>query len=153
MPFSCEGKMAVVQASTKLDASPEKVWDQLLEYRTLEYLMRGLIGFSGELPARMRLGDRLVLRLWFFHLIPAWKHRVAIVQLDGETRTITSHEHGGILRRWDHQMRVLASADRRAIYSDRVEIEAGLFTPLVWLWAQIQYRYRHARWLRLAREL
>jgi len=31
-------------------------------------------------------------------------------------------------------------------YTDEVEIEAGVFTPLVWLYANLLYRYRQLRW-------
>jgi hypothetical protein len=34
-------------------------------------------------------------------------------------------------------------------YTDQVEIQAGLLTPLVWALASIFYRYRQFRWRRL----
>jgi len=56
-----------------------------------------------------------------------------------------------LIRRWDHRIRIEPTADGRTRYVDRVDLEAGVLTPLVWLFAQIFFRHRQRRWRRLVR--
>jgi hypothetical protein len=37
------------------------------------------------------------------------------------------------------------------LYRDQVTIQAGMFTPFIWLFAQLFYRHRQRRWRQLAR--
>lgn len=53
--------------------------------------------------------------------------------------------HSRLVRRWDHTITILP-APGGATYRDRVDIDAGLLTPLVWLFAQVFYRHRQRRW-------
>ena len=112
--------------------------------------MRGLIGFAGTMPDRVRAGDSVNLRLWFFHVLPTWRHTIGIEAVGTPPRTIQSREFGGLVRRWDHLIRVSPGPEGRTDYTDEIEIEAGVFTPLVCFWAHVQYRYRQWRWRRLA---
>jgi hypothetical protein len=45
----------------------------------------------------------------------------------------------------------LAGDAGRCRYSDEIEVRAGALPPLVWLYAQLFYRYRQRRWRRLER--
>jgi hypothetical protein len=67
--------------------------------------------------------------------------------------TLSSHEWGGVLRRWDHDVIVERLDDDRSRYTDRVLIDVGPFTMPVALFARLfyRYRYRQRRWRQLAR--
>jgi len=62
-------------------------------------------------------------------------------------------ESGGLIRRWNHDIIVVASDDSRCNYRDRIDIDAGIFTPAVVLYARWFYRTRQRRWRELARVL
>jgi hypothetical protein len=47
----------------------------------------------------------------------------------------------------------LYAADGNALYMDRIEIEAGVMTLPVWLFANVFYRYRQMKWRKLLRSL
>ena len=66
---------------------------------------------------------------------------------------IITEEQGGIVSKWEHLSKV-SPTDNDAIilYTDQIDIEAGLFTPFVWLYAHLFYRYRQLRWKRLISE-
>jgi hypothetical protein len=66
---------------------------------------------------------------------------------------IQSRESDPIVRRWDHRIRVQEISDCRAHYSDEIEIDAGILTPVVWLFAAGFYRHRQRRWRAIARRL
>lgn len=143
----------VVRVESTFDAPPERVWELVQSYGTFRWIMRGLLGFTGVMPARITPGDSLRLRLWFFHVLPGWTHHLSIAEVDQEKRVIQSRETGGLVRRWDHKIIVLPTdGSARTRYVDEIEIEAGAFTPLVCFWAHVQYRYRQARWKALLRK-
>ncbi len=39
------------------------------------------------------------------------------------------------------------------VYTDKIAIDAGIFTPVVWAYAYAFYTYRHWRWRRRAKNL
>ena len=96
-------------------------------------------------------GSGFTIRMFFFHIIPApWKHRILIERVDDQVRELQSRESGGLIKRWDHLISVASASDGRTLYTDRIEIEAGIFTrPTVWF-AKILFAYRQRRWRKLA---
>jgi hypothetical protein len=75
------------------------------------------------------------------------------VRIDDAAMTLSSRESGGLLRRWNHDIIVTASGDSRCNYRDSIDIDAGVFTPLVVLYANWFYRIRQRRWRAFARVL
>lgn len=57
--------------------------------------------------------------------------------------------HSPLVRQWSHVITILPAA-QGAIYRDRIDIRAGVLTPLVWLFALVFYRHRQRRWRALA---
>jgi hypothetical protein len=84
-----------------------------------------------------------------FHVIPLSHHTIHLVGMDPQTRTIRSHEHGGMLKTWNHTLHVEPLPGNTCRYSDTIDIDAGLFTPLVAAIAIGIYRYRQRRWHKL----
>jgi ligand-binding SRPBCC domain-containing protein len=145
----------ILRVSTELAAPPERVWEALKELDTLRYITRGLLAFRplGPIPDGLAAGDVVRVRLLFFHVIPAWVHEIRIVTVDEQARRIETNEHGGGVKTWNHRLTVEAEDGGRTLYTDRIEIEAGPMTRLVWAYAHLFYRYRQWRWRRLARTL
>jgi hypothetical protein len=137
--------LKIVRIETVLDAAPNAIWKTVLKYRTLKYVMKGLIRFAGTMPEDIKSGDRFCVRLWFFHFVPAWKHLLSISRVDEEKLQIQSVESGGLVKKWNHLIALAPLADGRTHYVDQIEIVAA--------WATFQYRYRQARWRRLAKTL
>lgn len=86
-----------------------------------------------------------------FGVVPAYRHTIEVVTADEATGTIATHEHGGVLRAWDHTLQVEPLGPGRSRYRDTVRIDAGRLTPLVATLAVGIYRYRQRRWRALAR--
>jgi ligand-binding SRPBCC domain-containing protein len=143
----------IVEVATELAAPPERVWETLKKVDTLRYITRGLLGFRPLAPVSDDLGpgDVIRIRLLFFHVIPGWTHEIRISEIDEEGRRIETTEHGGAVKTWNHRLTVEPAG--RSRYTDRIEIEAGAMTRLVWAYANLFYRYRQWRWRRLARTL
>jgi ligand-binding SRPBCC domain-containing protein len=145
----------IVRVGTELAAPPERVWETLKRVETLRYLTRGLLGFQplGPVPDELAPGDVIRVRLMFFHVIPGWAHEIRIVAVDEEARRIETTEHGGSVKTWNHVLSVEPAADGRTRYTDTIAVDAGALTRVVWVYANLFYRYRQWRWRRLARML
>jgi hypothetical protein len=143
----------VARVSTSLDAAPSFVWEAVKRLDTFRYVTRGVLGFrvAGD-PGELRKGMVVRGRLLFFHAIPAWMHEIRVLEVDESRMEILTSEGGGPVSNWGHRITV-APAGGRTRYTDEIEIDAGAITPLVWAYAHVFYRYRQARWRRLARTL
>jgi hypothetical protein len=130
------------------------VWEAVQKVDTLRYVTHGLLGFRplDPIPARLSEGDVVRVRLLFFHFVPAWKHEIRIVHVDERERRIETAERGGAIRTWNHVITV-EPAPPGTRYTDAIEIDAGIMTPLVEAYAKLFYRYRQRRWRRLAKSL
>ncbi len=140
---------------THLNSQAEKVWAAAKQSATLIFVTHGLLGFSGaeKMPPEWYPGAVFQTRFWFFHILPAWwKHRLEVTQVDENRKQITSHECGGMIRVWNHTIQIEPSSEG-CNYCDELEIEAGWLTPVVWLYANLFYRYRQARWQQLSKRI
>jgi len=66
----------------------------------------------------------------------------------GDVRQIHDNGRGALIRRWDHLVTIEPAGPGRTRYTDRVEVEAGPLTPLVWAFERVFYAYRQRRWQR-----
>ena len=143
-----------IDVSTELPTDADRVWAAMKQPATFLYVTRGLFGMPA-LAGRsepVRAGEAGSGWLFAFHVVPAYRHTIEIVAVDEETRTLRTHEHGGVLRRWDHTLHVEPVSDGGCRYGDTVTIDAGWLTGVVALMAVGIYRYRQRRWHRLVRK-
>jgi hypothetical protein len=91
--------------------------------------------------------------VFLFGFIPFSHHHLHIAKIDEEARTLSSRERGGLVKRWDHDIIVTQVSPETCSYHDRIDIDAGVVTPVVVLYAKYFYRIRQRRWRALAREI
>lgn len=89
-------------------------------------------------------------RLWLFGVLPLNRHTIRVARIDAARFTLTSDEHGGLIRSWVHDIVLEPIDDHRTRYTDRVTIDAGWATVPITVFAWVFYRARQARWRRLA---
>lgn len=143
--------MQRVHVETILPTDADSVWRAMQYPVTFLYVCRGLFGMpalAGR-SAPMRAGERGTGWLFAFHVFPAYRHTLEILSVDADNRTIATHEFGGVLKSWDHTLKVAAVTEMSCRYSDTVDIDAGVLTPVVVMIARGIYRYRQRRWHRL----
>ena len=147
--------MATIEVATHLDAPPEIVREHIQTARLLRYVNAGLLSFvpihPPELPELWSEGEyRVALKL--FGIIPMGWQIIGIEEPGpDDTWIVRDNGSGSVAKTWDHLIFVTAEG-AGSRYVDRVQIDAGLLTPFVVLFAQLQYRYRQRRWRRLVRE-
>lgn len=146
--------MRTVTVSTTLDAPADAVWSALQDVATFRHVTRGLVTLP-DLPRRGRLteGVSVTSRLRVLG-VPFSTHRLTVVRVDDDARTVVTHEGGGPLRSWTHTLAVEPAAPGReglrCRYTDRIEIDADRLTPAVAALARVFYRLRQRRWRALA---
>ena len=143
--------MRTIQLQTVLPTSTDRVWRAMQSPATFLYVCKGLFGVPA-LAGRsepLRPGERGTAWLFAFHVIPAYRHTIEIIEVDEASHTIRSHEHGGILTAWNHTLRVKPIDEYSCRYSDTVEIAAGRATRVVAVIAIGIFRYRQRRWRKL----
>jgi hypothetical protein len=147
--------MAIVDRSCTLPANADAVWAAVQTPGAFKLVTRGLLSMPA-LRGRTdpwEQGETVVGWIFLFGVIPLSRHHLLVASLDEEHRTLRSSEHGGLLRRWDHDITVEPIDDRSCRYRDRIEIDAGALTPIVAAWARWFYRMRQRRWIQLAAAL
>nr|WP_297401771.1 hypothetical protein [uncultured Marinobacter sp.] len=142
-----------VKISTTYQAPAGHVWALVKRSGTLLFVCKGLLGFAGaeRFPEEWSEGETVVTRLLFFGFIPAWQHTLTFQEVSDRKRVLYTKEGGGLVPIWKHFMQVSPGEKQTCTYIDDVEIRAGVFTLLVWLYAHIFYRYRQLRWRALLR--
>ncbi|HZU48291.1 MAG TPA: hypothetical protein VFA16_13720 [Mycobacterium sp.] len=145
--------MQTIHVATTLPTSADRVWQAMQSPATFLYVCKGLFGIPA-LQGRsepLRAGERGSAWLFAFHLIPAYRHTIEVLEVDADTRTIRTHERGGILTAWAHTLHVEPIDQHSCRYSDTVAIDAGRATAAVAAIAVGIYRYRQRRWHKLVR--
>jgi hypothetical protein len=147
----------IVFVQSVLPCSAEQAWEAvrtgalLLEVCRPFVAIRPLPGKS--LPAAWAEGAEVFCRSSLFGLIPLGTRSLIFKRIEPERFEIQTHESDPLVKRWDHLIRVEPIDHTRCRYSDRIEIDAGLLTLLVRLFAEVFYHYRQFRWQSVARRL
>jgi len=141
-----------VSISTTLKISAEDAWDLVKQSNTLHFVTRGLMGFKPigpALPYQWIEDKTETLRIMLFGFIPAWKHQIRFKEISDSQMKMLTHESGGLINTWNHLISIKTIDDSSCKYTDEVEIKAGIFTPFIWAYANLFYRYRQKRWQHL----
>ncbi|OBK33300.1 hypothetical protein A5658_13820 [Mycobacterium sp. 1245111.1] len=145
--------MRTIQLQTTLPTSADRVWRAMQSPVTFLYVCKGLFGVPA-LAGRsepLQAGECGTGWLIAFHVVPAYRHTIEVIDVDEAQRTIRTHEHGGVLRAWNHTLRVEPVDAQTCRYFDTVEIDARPITALVAALAVGIFRYRQRRWRKLVR--
>lgn len=153
--YSHSNAMVIVDRSTRLEAPSDAVWAAVKTPAAFRTVTRGLL----TMPAiatrtdEWREGEVVIGWVFLFGFIPFSHHHLHVAEINASTRTLRSREHGGPITTWNHDIIVTALDGTTCEYRDRIEIDAGILTWLVGLYARAFYTMRQRRWRALAKEL
>ncbi len=142
-----------VRLTTIFDAPPDRVWAELRKSALLDHVAAPLLKFKPidppAKPAEWGSG-RYLVGLWFLGLLPLGRQWIVTsFEADPDRPdhySLRDNGSGQLVKRWDHWIFLEPTDDGRTRYTDRVDIGAGFLTPGIWLFAQVFYRHRQARW-------
>ncbi len=138
---------------TVISVPAENMWGELQKVSSLRHVAAPLLQFSARndkpLPEKWAVGEEYRLRISLFGLIPLGRHTIAIDDIRLDAWTIVSREHGRLARVWNHLIKIEPIDESRIRYTDEIEIQAGILTGLIWIFAHVFYRHRQRRWKKL----
>ena len=141
-----------VDVTTLLDCAPDQAILHVQTPRLLEFVAHPLVRFEPVEPnafPQVWTAGTYWVRLRIFGFIPFGRQAVVIsFPHDPERFLVRDNGHSKLIRVWDHLISITPESGRTR-YRDTVTIRAGVFTPLIWLFAQIFYRHRQRRWRKL----
>jgi len=147
----------IIERTTYLACSPEKCFLEVSSSRLLEFVSWPMVRFDPIDPPRLpRVWEEkhYLVKVSVFGFIPFGRQHINITgrNRSGETGSffveVRDNGHGSFISTWDHFISIRETG-AGCRYSDRVEIKAGLLTPLVVVFAWFFYRHRQRRWQRL----
>ncbi|MQQ10463.1 hypothetical protein GFB49_18520 [Epibacterium sp. SM1979] len=118
------------------------------DYAALSEVMEGLVSFEGLPAGRTQTGQRLEVMVSLFGKLPAQPYRMEVLECDNQRMILRSSERGAGVKTWLHSLKVTKIETGSRLH-DRIEIDAGMLTPVFALWARYLYRARHKPRLRL----
>ena len=147
--------MAIVERSTELAAPAEAVWRAVKTPSAFRTVTRGILTMPviKHRDDGWRDGETVQGWVFLFGCIPFSSHTLRLSRIDDSGMTLSSRESGGLLRRWNHDIVVRPINNAWCNYTDRIDIDAGIFTPVVAGYARWFYKMRQRRWRELAKEL
>jgi hypothetical protein len=101
----------ILRVSSDLRASADRAWELLLRKDTFLNVTEGMMSYSDtdRWPETLfSPGTMLATRIRLFRWTPARHHEVRIVRVDETEREIDTEESGGLVKTWNHRMRVEA---------------------------------------------
>ncbi len=139
-----------VKITTTRWTDKDTLWAEIEKVSSLLYVASPIISFRSSercsLPESWQTGIEYCFNLLFLGVVPLGKHYITLVEMDKNTNIIKSHEHSRIINSWVHTITIKENSTDKIDYTDEVEINAGIFTLPVWLFAHLFYRYRQYRW-------
>ncbi len=144
--------MGLVTVSSHFALPPEKVWEQVQRPAVLLYAAKPILTFvprDGDWPEQWEHREyRAQLRA--FGVLPVGEQVIGIEYQPEQPSgyRLRDNGRGGAISKWDHMMVIEPEGDGTR-YTDRVEIEAGLLTPLACAFARFFYTQRQKRWQKL----
>jgi hypothetical protein len=132
------------------DCSEDELWEKIKEPWSLQYVAAPILSFRPQnevtLTGDWEVNKPYPLKLHLFSIIPLGTHTIKLVKLDKKSKTIQSQEKGLLAPVWNHDIQFSEIEPGKVRYTDRIEIKAGLITPIIWLFAHFFYRHRQRRW-------
>jgi hypothetical protein len=139
---------------TTLPCSYERAVEEVKKPRLLMHIARPLLRFEpakGTVVLESWEEETYWFRLFLFGVIPIGNQAVRITMQDGaDTFRLRDNGCSRMIRRWDHRI-AIRDANGATIYSDTVDLDAGLLTPVVWMFVRLFFVHRQKRWRQLAR--
>jgi len=147
-----------VRLETRLPCSPTEAWERVQRPALLEHVAAPWIRFRPvdppRLPERWAPGTyRVAMQL--LGVVPLGEQDIGVrfpeshPEAPPGARILRDAGSGRLGKTWDHWIFIAPHPEGGTLYVDRVEVGAGVLTPVVALFARGFYAWRQHRWRQL----
>lgn len=149
-----------VTITTQLNCPPGRAWQEVQTSRLLRYVTAPLVAFKPVEPPsfpEVWREEKYLVGMRLFGLLPVGRQWIVIGIVTADSTQgsqryqLRDNGHGDVISTWDHWITIEEAADGTTLYTDDVEVKAGVLTPFVWAYANTFYRYRQVRWRQLVK--
>ena len=142
-----------VNLTTQLPCSYEQAIVEVNTPRLLEYVAYPVVSFKPIEPAsfpKTWVEGTYWVDMKLFSFLSLGRQAIVITHpATEETFMLRDSGHSAMIKTWDHTITIERTGSG-ILYRDEVIISAGIFTPLIWLFAMLFYGHRQRRWKLLA---
>ncbi len=134
--------MKTVLIENDYAAPAEKLWRVATDYAALVEVMEGLVSFTGLPPGRTQTGQKINVMVSLFGKLPQQPYFMEVLECDDVCMILRSSERGAGVKSWLHTLTVTETPEGSRL-TDRIDIDAGVLTPIFAIWAKYLYSARH----------
>ena len=141
-----------ITVTSSFVSSTENIWNRLLNVSTLIEICKPKMTFKsydGKTLKKWELQRSYLFKLFVYGFVPLGQHEIVLKRIDRESNVILSNEHNKIVRVWNHLIKLESVETEKTIYTDEVELYAGIFTYFVALWSISFYKHRQKKWRKI----
>lgn len=143
--------MRTVSLEHDYPVAPARLWSLATDYGALSDVMKGIASFEGLPSGRTQTGQKMDVMVSLFGKLPKQPYHMEIVECDDQNMILRSSERGSGVKAWQHKLTVTETETGSRLH-DKIDIDAGLLTPVFALWARYLYGARHKPRLRMLEE-
>lgn len=142
-----------IHATSIFMQNQEIIWEYVQKTKLMEYVCSPFQAFKpinpGKFPERWSPGKYEINLISFginmgYHVIqiefPTHDDEITNVQI------VRDNGYGKLIAKWDHWIFVEKVDANKTRYTDRIDIDAGILTPAIWLYAFILFAWRQSKW-------
>ena len=119
------------------------LWNDILDPIALAESMDGALTYVGLPSEPVFEGQRIEVSIKRWGWLPMGRWTMDVVRRDDANFILESHEFGNVVRSYRHRLEIEALDDGTAKYTDYLELDAGIFTDLVFPMFRSMYEQRH----------
>lgn len=141
----------LVKVMSIFNCDSDKLFSEVKKTKSLIYIVKPLVRFvevpEHPLPEVWKENNYLI-KMYIFGFIPFGKQWI-VISVDNDNKNIRDNGYSKLIKKWDHNIYLKDIGNNKTLYVDTIDINAGILTPLIVLFANILYRLRQKRWTKL----
>ncbi len=152
-----ERKGVKIRVTTLFPYTKEEFWEaeQLIEHtKMVTQPMTKLNVIKAPQSPYFIEDSTYILKPLSYGILPiGGEHTIYIEEINHDEYYIQTREYNSIAKVWDHRLSWEESGGDQVIYTDTIELYAGVLTPIFAQYLRSFYKMRHRNWYALLKKL
>ncbi|MDQ0114865.1 hypothetical protein [Paenibacillus harenae] len=141
----------LVKVMSVFNCDSEKLFHEVKKSKSLVYIGKPLVKFvqlpKHPLPEVWEDG-KYPIKMYILGFIPMGKQWI-VISVHNDNKRIRDNGYSNLIKKWDHNIHLTDIGDNKTLYVDTIDINAGILTYFIVLFANVFYRWRQKRWRKL----
>lgn len=141
----------LVIVKSVLNCNSGRLFNEVKKSKSFLYICKPLVQFlplpAQPFPEEWKEGKYWV-KVYLLGFIPFGKQWI-VITIDQNQKHIRDNGYSKFISKWDHHIDLTDIGNNQTLYTDTINISAGMFTPFIVLFAHVFYRWRQKRWKKL----